>query len=385
MFIPRNIPAFLAELGTFFPVISLTGPRQAGKTTLLREMYPDYRYVSLENLDIRTYAREDTRGFLKEFDEYVIFDEAQRVPDLFSYLQGVVDEKRTPARFILSGSQNFLLRKNITQSLAGRVGIARLFPLDNQELKNAGRLPTEFHEAVFQGGYPGLVASDFRPSIFYSSYLASYVERDVSELITPANLDIFQRFLRICATYAGQTINYTKLSTDTGISIPTAKSWLGILEQSYIIFRLPPFFRNFGKRLTKTPKIYFYDSGLLCFLLSISAPQEVLGDFKGALFENMIVADAFKTFYHSGEEPRLYFYRDKQQNEVDLIYEKASLARLYEIKATGTYRPRLVDKMEQLAYHWDRPCETNLIYDGDEEHRVRKSNMVNWQNMEWKV
>lgn len=384
-FIPRRLPEHLKVLGSFFPVVSITGPRQAGKTTLLKETYPDYRYVSLENPSVRLAIQEDPEGFLATYNDRVIFDEAQRYPDLFSYLQGVVDERRTPARFILSGSQNFLLRKSITQSLAGRVGIARLFPLDNTELKHAGKLPLEYEEALFQGGYPELVSKKVPPAIFYSSYLASYVERDVAEFVSPANLDIFQRFIRICAIYSGQTINYSKIANDTGVSLPTIQSWLAILEQSYIIFRLPPFFRNFGKRLTKTPKLYFYDTGLLSFLFGLKDPADVAGsDFKGALFENAMVADAIKSFHHMGEEPRFYYYRDKSKDEVDLVYERASLARLWEIKAAYSFRPRLIEKIEAVASNWDRPTDINLLYTGDEEHRVRKTNLINWRNVEWK-
>lgn len=349
-------------------------------------MYKGYRYVSLENLDIQDYAREHTRDFLREYDDKVIFDEAQRVPELFSYLQGVVDERRTPGRFILSGSQNFLLRKNITQSLAGRVGIARLLPLDHKELRSAGELSNGFEKAAIRGGYPGFVSAPIRASLFYSSYLASYVERDVVELISPTNLGVFRRFIRVCAAQASQTINYKKLAQETSISIPTAKVWLGILEQSYIIFRLPPFFRNIGKRLVKTPKLYFYDTGLLTFLLSIEDRQQLLDSgMKGEVFENMLVADAFKSAHHTGRESRYYFYRDKQQTEVDLLHERAGLARFYEFKSASDFRPRLVDTMEKVAQKWDRPVETNLVYAGTEEHLIRKTNMVNWRNLEWKT
>ena len=384
MLIPRRLTDQLRKLGTFFPAISLTGPRQAGKTTLLRELYPDYTYLSLENPTTRLAAQEDPLGFLRRHDDRVIFDEAQRFPELFSYLQEMIDEDRRPGRFILSGSQNFLLRKSITQSLAGRVGIAKLLPLDNTELKEARLLPRDYEQAILQGGYPGRIDLEIDPETFYSSYLASYVERDVSELITPANLDVFQRFLRTCAVYSGQTINLTKFANEVGISVPTVQSWLGILEQSYVVFRLPPFFRNLGKRLTKASKLYFYDTGLLCYLLGIYEVADIeRSPIKGSLFENLLIADAYKSFHHQGMEPRFYFYRDQQQQEVDLLYERANLARLWEIKSTFTFRPRLLTTVEKVAGYWDRPTETTLLYAGDEEHRHGKSELVNWRNIRW--
>lgn len=385
MLIPRSLTKHLRELGSFFPAISLTGPRQAGKTTLLKELYPDYKYVSLENPETRLFAERAPKAFLEEFSDKVIFDEAQRFPDLFSYLQEIIDEDRRPGRFILSGSQNFLLRKNITQSLAGRVGIASLLPLDNQELKQAGLLPESYEEAIFRGCYPELISKGFLPNTFYKSYIASYVERDVIDLISASNLGSFQRFLRVCATYSGQAVNLSKIANDVGVSAPTIESWIGILEQSYIVFRLQPFFRNIGKRLTKAPKLYFYDTGLLCYLLDFtdSADVEVYRS-KGALFENLVIADAFKSFHHQGLTPRFYYYRDHHKEEVDLIYERANLAKFWEVKTSWEFKKRMTTTMEKIATYWDRPTETNLIYTGDEEHYLGRSMMRNWRNLEWK-
>lgn len=385
MLIPRRLPNHIKNLGSFFPIISVTGPRQSGKTTLLKEMYPNYKYVSLENPNVRLAAQEDPIGFLKTYDDKVIFDEAQRFPDLFSYLQGMVDEDRTPGRFIISGSQNFLLRKNITQSLAGRVGIAKLLPLDNQELKSANLLPFEHEEAIYKGGYPALISKRFENHLFYGGYLSSYVERDVLELISATNLDLFQTFLRVCATYAGQAVNYSKMSNDVGVSVPTVQSWLSILEQSYLVFRLKPFFRNLGKRLNKAPKLYFYDTGLLCHLLRFSEVADVeRTPLRGALFENLIIADAHKSLYHQGYEPWFYYYRDQAKLEADLVYERANSAELWEIKSTRTFKPNLIKTVEKVASYWDRPVETSLIYAGDEEHLFSRSSLVNWRNLEWK-
>ncbi|MEL6392873.1 MAG: ATP-binding protein, partial [Bacteroidota bacterium] len=288
MLIPRRLTEYLKELTNYFPAISLTGPRQAGKTTLLKQLYSDYTYLSLEDIELRAEAEAEPRDFLKKYNDKIIFDEAQRFPQLFSYLQQVIDDdRRNTGRFILSGSQNFLLRKNITQSLAGRVGIAKLMPLDNHELKQVDLLPDNFELACLLGGYPGKIDMGLKGRSFYRSYLSSYIERDVAELISVSNLTVFQRFLRVCATMAGRIINVDKLSRQVGVSPSSISSWLGILEQSYIIFRLPPFFRNLGKRLTKTPKLYFYDTGLLCYLLNLYDVEDIQrSGFKGEIFEN---------------------------------------------------------------------------------------------------
>ena len=306
MIIPRHLSGHLQELSLYFPVLSLTGPRQAGKTTLLKKLYPGYRYVSLEDPDQQLRATEDPRSFLKHYDHLVIFDEAQRVPALFSYLQTIVDEDRRPGRYILSGSQNFLLRKGITQSLAGRVGIARLFPLDFQEMAGAGRRPDDYETAIYKGFYPAQFDTGVPARLFYPSYVASYLERDVSGLITSANLQTFRRFLQLCAAFAGQLLNYSAIANATGVSVPTIQNWFSILEQSYLVFRLPPYFRNFGKRITKSPKLYFYDTGLLCYLLGMESAADVFRYFQfGALFENLIIADRVKWMQHDGKETRL--------------------------------------------------------------------------------
>lgn len=230
----------------------------------------------------------------------------------------------------------------------------------------------------------GRLTERIDPDLFYTAYLSSYVERDVIDLISATNLGTFQRFIKVCATYAGQLLNLSKLSRDTGVSVPTATSWLGVLEQSFVVFRLQPFYRNLGKRLIKSPKLYFYDTGLLSFLLGAYEPAAVerLPQY-GALFENLVIADAIKRFHHKGYEPSFYFYRDDRKQEVDLVYEKANLARLWEIKSTEKIRPRLLSQLEKIANSWDRPTETFLIYDGDEERRHNKTYLVNWRSLDW--
>lgn len=379
MFVPRTIKDHLEELGQYYPIISLTGPRQAGKTTLLRSMFPNYRYVSLEDPDQQLRAVDDPRSFLKHYSEQVIFDEAQRVPTLFSYLQTAVDEDRQVGRYILSGSQNFLLRQNISQSLAGRVGIARLFPLDLSEIHSAELLPASYEEAIFNGFYPAQFDTGVPPRLFYPSYVASYIERDVTGLISANNLNTFRRFLQICAAYAGQLLNYSAIASAVGVSVPTIQSWFSVLEQSYLVFRLPPYFKNFGKRIIKSPKLYFYDTGLLCYLLTMRTHQDVINYYQlGALFENMVIADQMKAAHHRGEEPRLYFYRDSNQLEVDLLEEHASGIRLTEIKANRTFNPNMLTNLKRVAAFIPQPTNKQLIYGGDETFEVDDTVVKRW-------
>lgn len=379
MQVPRTIKTYLEELGTYFPIISLTGPRQAGKTTLLKKMFPEYRYVSLEDPDQQLRALDDPRSFLKQYDYRVIFDEVQRVPPLFSYLQTVVDEDRQVGRYILSGSQNFLLRQNITQSLAGRVGIARLFPLDMEELKVVNLLPKSYEEAIFKGFYPAQFDTGIPPRLFYPSYVSSYVERDVSGLISANNLNTFKRFLQICATYAGQLINYSAIAASVGVSVPTIQSWFSVLEQSYLVFRLPPYFRNFGKRIIKSPKLYFYDTGLLCYLLNMRSTQDVINYYQlGALFENLIIAERMKIGHHRGEEPRLYFYRDSNQLEIDLLEDSASGIILTEIKANRTFKSNMLSNLDKVAAITQQPTQKQLVYGGDTTFEVMGAQVIPW-------
>jgi predicted AAA+ superfamily ATPase len=379
MIITRNIGSHLQELGQYYPIVSLTGPRQAGKTTLLQDLYPDYTYISLEDPDVRDKAQQDPRSFLKKYNNHVIFDDAQRVPELFSYLQTIVDRDKQVGQFILSGSQNFLLRKNITQSLAGRVGIARLFPLDNQELKNAGLLPLNYEDIIHKGYYPALFNLKIPPRLFYPSYEYSYIERDVTGLISAKNLETFRLFVRLCASKVSQNINYSEIAKSAGVSVNTIKSWFSILEQSYIIFRLPPYFKNFGKRLVKSPKLYFYDTGLLCHLLEIEDPNSVADYHQlGALFENLIMANRIKETHHKGKTPRFYFYRDNNQLEVDLFEETPNGYVLTEIKSTRTFRSDSLKGLYKLDKIIDRPTKKRLIYGGEENFEIKDVDIASW-------
>lgn len=379
MIIRRNISDHLKELGKYFPIISLTGPRQAGKTTLLTQLYEDYEYVTLEDIDYQQRASHDPRTFLRQYSQKVIFDEAQRVPELFSYLQTAVDEDRRPGRFILSGSQNFLLRQNINQSLAGRVGIAQLFPLDIKELNAAGQTPPDFETAIFRGNYPAQFSTGVPPHLFYPSYIASYVERDVQGLISAGNLRTFQQFLQLCAAYAGQLLNYSSISKTIGVSVNTVKSWFSLLEQSYLVFLLPPYFRNLGKRIVKSPKLYFYDTGLLCALLGMKTVRDVRNYYQlGALFENYVLAERMKISHHRGVTPRLFFYRDSNQLEADIIEEMPNHIRLTEIKMGRTYRPDYIKALNKLELLSEKPVKKIVIYGGDETFLTESTTVVPW-------
>ncbi len=271
--------------------MALTGPRQSGKTTLLKELFKDYRYISLENPDIRAFATDDPTSFLNEYSENVILDEVQRVPSLFSYIQTKVDESKKMGQYILSGFQNFHLFNSITQTLAGRVALFKLLPLDFEELKAVELLESDYPQALFKGFYPAIFDRDIDPKIFYANYIQTYVEKDVTELLNVKDLKAFRTFLGLCAGRAGQLLNVSALAKDCNISQPTAKAWLSILESSYLIFLLPPYHQNFNKRLVKSPKLYFYDTGLLCYLLGIKSANEIILDrLKGNLFESLILA-----------------------------------------------------------------------------------------------
>ncbi|TAE91519.1 MAG: ATP-binding protein, partial [Runella slithyformis] len=319
MLVNRTIEKTLQSLLTQYPILSLTGPRQAGKTTLLKKLLPNYRYVSLEDTDMRTFATEDPRDFLNTFDQFVIFDEAQRVPTLFNYLQNKVDTDQVMGQYVISGSQNFLLLESITQSLAGRVAMLQLFPFDFAELTSAQLLPNQYTSLFYTGSYPAIFNRNLSPTTYYNNYVNTYVERDVRTIINVKDLAVFRLFLKLCAGRVGQVLNLNSLATECGISSHTARAWLGILEASSIVFLMTPFFQNINKRLVKSQKLYFWDIGLLSFLLDIRDPEQLVSYYlRGNMFENMILSEIHKRNYHEQLHQNFYFYRDSNQNEIDL-------------------------------------------------------------------
>ncbi|MFK7971748.1 MAG: ATP-binding protein [Bacteroidia bacterium] len=380
MFIPRTLESSIKRLAKKFPIVSVTGPRQSGKTTLLRSSFPDYTYISLENLDEREFAQNDPRGFLEAYGSQLIIDEAQKVPTLFSYLQGVVDEKNSPGQYILSGSQNFLLQKHITQSLAGRVAIFRLLPFTIQELTNVGMRAPQWQEMALKGFYPRSYTYDIAPTDFYGNYVDTYVERDVADILNIQSIARFRNFVKLCADRVGSVLNLSGLAKDAGIAVNTAKAWLSVLETSYIIFQLQPYYKNFSKRLIKSPKLYFWDTGLLSYLLNADsiAPSSV-HTVGGKLFENMMIADYRKAILHQGEKPASYFWRDAHGKEIDLLSEGKKGLSLVEFKSGLTIHSKAIGLLSDFQ---DIPAkevfEKKLIYGGKKSYVRNGIHVQSW-------
>ena len=379
--IQRELSGLLREMATKMPVLSITGPRQSGKTTLARAAFPDYAYVNLENPDTLEAAVSDPRLFLSQFSSGVIIDEAQRYPDLFSYIQTASDEAHKPGKFILTGSQNFLLSEKISQSLAGRVFITHLLPFSISELRLSGQDVENSDTSIFNGFYPRVHDARIHPALFYPSYIQTYVERDVRQIVNVGNLHQFQRFMRLAAGRIGQLLNYNNIANELGVDLKTVKSWFSILESSFIAFTLPPHFQNFSKRILKTPKLYFYDTGLACSLLGIRDPNEVAAHWaRGALFENMVIADLMKQHYNKAIIPPLYYWRDSTGNEVDCLIDSGHRIKSVEIKSSATI---LSDHFKGLAYYQKlnplaEPC---LIYGGLTNGIRPNGKVIAWNNM----
>lgn len=386
MFVKRQITHIIKKQQSKFPILALTGPRQSGKTTLLKELFKDYRYISLENPDIRAFATDDPNGFLKEYSENVILDEVQRVPSLFSYIQTKVDESKKMGQYILSGSQNFHLLNSITQTLAGRVALFKLLPLDFEELKAAKLLEDDYAQALFKGFYPAIFDRDIDPKVFYTNYIQTYVEKDVTELLNVKDLKAFRTFLGLCAGRAGQLLNISALANDCNISQPTAKAWLSILESSYLIFLLQPYHQNFNKRLVKSPKLYFYDTGLLSYLLGIrSADEMILNRLKGSLFENLILAELQKKNYHQYTHLDYYFWQDSNGNEIDILLKNYNGFDVFEIKATETISTELFKQMDRFAeLAAPEEVKKTLIYGGRQNQNRSKYQVQSWKDISLK-
>lgn len=382
-FIQRQIAPIIKAQKSKFPVLALTGPRQSGKTTLLKELFGDYRYVSLENPNIRSFALDDPIGFLNQYNQKVILDEVQRAPELFSYIQERVDQSKLMGQYILSGSQNFHLLNSITQTLVGRVALFKLLPLDFNELKRSDLLADTYTQACVKGLYPAIFDRDIDPVIFYANYIQTYIEKDVTELLNIKDLKVFRTFLSLCAARAGQLLNFSALANECDISHNTAKAWLSILESSYIVFLLQPYHQNFNKRLIKSPKLYFYDTGLLTHLLGIRAAEELeLNRLKGNIFENMILAEFQKQNQHLYLHQDHYFWQDSNAHEVDLLMKKGQDFSIFEIKATQTISTALfkeMDRFEEIA----KPAQVNktLVYGGSENQKRTNYNVLSWQNI----
>lgn len=368
-----------------FPVVALLGPRQSGKTTLVKNVFSKHKFLSLDDEVNQTFAMEDPEGFLlsHENEHGLILDEFQYAPKLTTYIKLEVDKKKRPGYFILTGSQNFLVNKSITESLAGRVGILHLFPLSNEELIENKIASVSAIDTMFTGCYPRIYSDNILPQEFYPSYILSYVQRDVGQLINPKNMSTFRRFVQLCAGRIGQLCNVNALAVETGISAPTAKEWLSILESSYILFFLEPHFKNFNKRLVKSPKLYFFDTGLACSILRIDSAKD-LGNshFQGPIFENMIISDLYKQYCNLGNRPDLYFWRDAGgAHEIDCVLDHGNKLYPLEIKSgqkvTG-------DFFRGLEY-WNEisgsdPMDSYLVYMGQDKQVRKQANVIGWQD-----
>ena len=381
MTVSRKIKEHVDFYATKYPLIGLTGPRQSGKTTLLKEIFTDYSYLSLENPDFRQFAETDPNSFLDTYDNHVILDEVQRVPSLFSYLQTKVDNSQKMGQYILSGSQNFRLMENITQSLSGRIALFRLFPFDLQELKSADLLLEDPFEMMVKGFYPAIYDRGIPSGNYYRNYIETYIERDISEILNIQDYQTFRNFVRICAHNASQLLNLSAIAKKCGISQPTAKAWLGVLQSSFIIFLLQPYYKNFSKRIIKSPKLYFYDSGLLSHLLNVADRETVLKkDLKGILFENMMVSEAVKQDAHNELNFNFSFWRDSNQNEVDLIAESATETDIFEIKSTATIQNKLFTNLNSIADFFDSDVQQKLVYAGKVNQKRRQANVIAWNS-----
>ncbi|MCC6281196.1 MAG: ATP-binding protein [Saprospiraceae bacterium] len=375
--ISRQITPAISELLRYYPIVSLSGPRQSGKTTLLRWQFPDLPYVSLEDPDERRFALSDPRRFLDSYPKGAILDEVQQVPELFSYLQTRVDTDKN-LRFLLSGSQNFLLMEKVTQSLAGRVGLLNLLPLSWSEMPVA-----DLHAWMWKGGFPAIYDREMPPRLFFPNYLQTYLERDVRLLKSVGNLLDFERFMRLCAGRAGQLLNLSALAMDAGVSVNTAKAWLAVLEASFAVFLVAPYHDNFNKRLIKMPKLYFYDTGLLAYLLNIEQAEQIGTHFAvGHIFENLVIAELAKQWMHAGERPQFYFFRDSNGNEVDLLAVSGGKIFALEIKYGKTLNADFFKGLRYWSTLSGNPSAQCFLISGGDTPSVRaEGTVVPWHQL----
>ena len=397
--IKRALQTTLTKIARSYPVVTLTGPRQSGKTTLVRDTFSGHDYASLEDPDVRSFALEDPRGFLSQYRGPVILDEVQRAPDLFSYIQTIVDQSGSPGQFILTGSQNFLLLRSISQSLAGRSAILHLLPLSlaellgrkAQPLSSIGRkLPRrkppshiDLMDTLFKGFYPRIHDKDLDPQRWFGNYYRTYVERDVREIVNVGDIESFNRFVRLCAGRNGQLLNLSSLGNDAGITHTTARRWISILEASFIVSLLRPYHRNFSKRLIKSPKLYFLDTGLLCYLLRIHSPESLqFHAMRGAIFESYVLSELTKNALNRGDEPGLYFWRDSTGHEVDIVIELGEGFTALEVKSGQTIAGDFFSGLRYWRELVGEPlAPAALVYGGDRSYEREGITVYRWSDL----
>lgn len=381
-YIKREIENTILEAAQYFPVITVTGPRQSGKTTMLKHIFPHLHYYSLEDLDTRSFAMEDPVRFLHLHEEGMILDEVHNYPELMSYIQGIVDEE--PRRkFVLSGSSNFALLKKVSQSLAGRSGVFELLPLSIREVKGMVDYVSDADQLLYQGLYPAICSGKNIPKFLYPSYVKTYLERDVRDLLKVKDMRQFNMFLRLCAGRIGSVYNASEIAGEVGVSSKTIQSWTSILQASYVVYLLPPYFENSRKRLTKSPKIYFCDTGLACSLLGIESAEQLAFDkMRGHLFENLIVTEMLKLRLNQGKEGNLYFYRDSNQNEVDILVDHGTSLDAIEIKSAMTFSPSFEKALKKVDEWVNTPVgHRTVVYAGTLEDDKGDIRLLNYQHL----
>lgn len=378
--IKREIENELALVAKEYPVVTISGPRQSGKTTLAKMQFPEHAYCNLEDPDTRRLAERDPRAFFSQYPAPMIIDEVQRVPELLSYIQVLADETTKRGQYILTGSHQLSLRQAVSQSLAGRTALLELLPLSIGELSAAG-IKLSRDEYIFQGFYPRIYSEGVTPSTLYRNYLRTYVERDVRQILNIKDLSLFEQFIHLLAGRTGQVLNLHSLGNDIGVTSKTLKEWLSVLEASFVVFRLPPYFENFGKRIIKSPKIYFTDTGLLCYLLGIEKPEQIMRNPAfGQLFENLVVIEALKTRFNQGKQANLYFFRDNNGHEVDLIYSKGRTLFPIEIKAAMTWNFNFLKGVDYFQRTIPAASKKGaVIYSGKMESQFGNTTVINFK------
>lgn len=382
MYYSRSVSNQIDKLIKGFPVILVTGPRQSGKTTFLKHYFSDYEYFNIENPQTRELVESDPQQFLKLNPRNIVIDEVQRLPDLFSYIQTHVDDQQEMGSVIISGSQNLLVSEQISQSLAGRAAYQNIFPFSLSELKKHNLALDGHLEQILKGFYPALYSRNITPNLYYSQYLATYIERDARLIRNIQNLSQFQKFIGLLAGRVGQVVNVSSLANDTGISPNTAEDWISILEASYIIYSLHPYYKNVGKRLIKSPKIFFYDTGVLCQLLNLSSISELTNHFAiGSIFENFIISEFKKEIEMQNLSAKLYYYRDSHGNEVDLVIDTGSELIPIEVKSSSTFNTSFFN----IFNYWRKHVKDNngyVIYAGDKSQQIQQEELVSWREID---